>query len=151
MSKPAKIHMAAAKHLLRYLKGSLDLNIKYTTGNYIATKYLSRRTINSSLASSRNFRPVGVFYSLRGRFTYIYIYCQHLHYLRVRSTPSVIITSRSAYSRLPYQGQLYESAADVLSRYLVPALCNQARLVRLICLHLNNPLGANDLLAWRNC
>ena len=43
-----------------------------------------------------------------------------------------------------------ERAAAVLSRYLVPALCNQAHLVRLNCLHLKNPLGANDLLAWRN-
>lgn len=34
MSKPAKIRMTAAKHLLRYLKGSPGLSIKFTTGNF---------------------------------------------------------------------------------------------------------------------
>ena len=34
MSKPAKIHMTAAKHLLRYLKGSPYLSIEYTTRNF---------------------------------------------------------------------------------------------------------------------
>ena len=34
MSKPTKVHMIAAKDILRYLKGSPDLNIAYTIGNF---------------------------------------------------------------------------------------------------------------------
>ena len=33
-SKPVKFHVAAAKYLLRYLKGSPDLSIEYPTGNF---------------------------------------------------------------------------------------------------------------------
>ena len=38
-SKPARVHITAAKHLLRYLKGIPDLRIEYTTGNFRLKEY----------------------------------------------------------------------------------------------------------------
>ena len=34
MSKPSKVHMGAAKHLLRYLAGTTNLTIVYTQGGF---------------------------------------------------------------------------------------------------------------------
>ena len=39
MSEPSKLHMTAAKHLLRYLKGDMDLAITCKTGCFEMTGY----------------------------------------------------------------------------------------------------------------
>ena len=39
MSKPSKVHMVAAKHLLRYLAGTTDFKIKYTKGCFKITVF----------------------------------------------------------------------------------------------------------------
>ena len=62
-------------------------------------------------------------------------------------TPQSICGDRGHHPLTLQSADWSENAAAVLSRYLVPALCNQARLVRLIGLYLKNPVAANDLLA----
>ncbi|CAN0544938.1 unnamed protein product [Laminaria digitata] len=39
MSKPSKAHMAAAKHLLRYLAGMVDYAITYKQGGFKLTAF----------------------------------------------------------------------------------------------------------------
>ena len=39
MSKPSKAHMAAAKHLLRYLAGTVDFAITYKQGGFKLTAF----------------------------------------------------------------------------------------------------------------
>ena len=39
MSKPYKLHMTAAKHLLRYLKGNMPLALTYRTGCFQLTDF----------------------------------------------------------------------------------------------------------------
>ena len=39
MSKPSKLHMTAAKHLLRYLKGNMSLALTYRTGCFQLTGF----------------------------------------------------------------------------------------------------------------
>ena len=39
MSKPSKVHMGAAKHLLRYLAGTLDFSLVYKKGGIKLTAF----------------------------------------------------------------------------------------------------------------
>ena len=39
MSKPSKVHMVAAKHLLRYLAGTTDFKIEYKKGDFKLTAF----------------------------------------------------------------------------------------------------------------
>ena len=39
ISKPSKVHMGAAKHLLRYLAGSIDFSITYKQGGFKLTAF----------------------------------------------------------------------------------------------------------------
>ena len=39
MSKPAKAHMGVAKHLLRYLVGSIDFSITYIQGGSVLSAF----------------------------------------------------------------------------------------------------------------
>ena len=39
MSTPAKVHMGAAKHLLRYLAGTTDFTIVYKKGGFKLTAF----------------------------------------------------------------------------------------------------------------
>ena len=44
MSKPSKAHMGAAKHVLRYLAGSVNFPITYKRGGFKLTTYLETLT-----------------------------------------------------------------------------------------------------------
>ena len=48
MSKPSKAHMAAAKHLLRYLAGTVDFAITYTQGGFKVTAFSDANWGNNS-------------------------------------------------------------------------------------------------------
>ena len=39
MSRPSKVHMDAAKHLLRYLAGTTDLTVVYKRGGFKLTAF----------------------------------------------------------------------------------------------------------------